>query len=415
MKAEIINIGDELLIGQVVNTNASWMAQELNLSGFEVSRVVVIHDKREDILDALNTAAAHADIILLSGGLGPTSDDITKQTLCEYFDTKLIFHEASYKNIERLFGSRGIVISEINRQQAELPENCKPLLNSQGTAPGMLFEKNGKVFISLPGVPFEMKMLMTVQVIPELIERFKATEIIHRTINTTGIGESSLADEIKEWESSLPEYIKLAYLPAPGIVRLRLSGQGADRDNLIKEIAFYEKKLQKIIPEYIFGYDDETLEVVLGKLLIEKNLTISTAESCTGGYIAHRITSVSGSSRYFKGSIVAYSNEIKNSILSVPFNTIEKYGAVSSEVVSLMAEKARQLLNSDVSIAVSGIAGPEGGTPEKPVGTVWIAIATNNGTNTFQYLFGDNRERNIIRTGAAAMHLMIREIKKNKK
>lgn len=412
MKVEIINIGDELLIGQIVNTNASWMAQELNEAGFEVGRISVVHDTREDILSSLVNAESRADIILLTGGLGPTRDDITKHTLCEYFNTTLVFHEESYKNVERHFAVHGMAVSELNRQQAELPANCKPLLNEQGTAPGMLFEKNGKVFISMPGVPFEMKILMTVHVIPELIARFKVSSIVHRTINTTGIGESALAEKIKEWELSLPEQIKLAYLPSPGIVRLRLSGKEKDREILTKEIFSFEKKLKKIIPEFIFGYENETLEEVAGKLLVKNNLTVCTAESCTGGYIAHRITSVSGSSRYFKGSVIAYSNEIKNSILQVPYQTIEKYGAVSSEVVSLMAENVRQLLKCDVSVAVSGIAGPEGGSPEKPVGTVWIAIATKKETKTFHFIFGDNRERNIIRTGNAAMHMMLREIEK---
>ncbi len=414
MKVEIISIGDELLIGQVINTNASWMAQELNLSGFEVSHISIISDKKEEILESLRYAENRNDIILITGGLGPTRDDVTKHSLCEYFDTTLIFNEESYKNIERLFATRGYVISEINRQQAELPANCKALLNSQGTAPGMLFERNGKVFIAMPGVPFEMKMLMTIHVIPELISRFNAPSIVHRTINTTGIGESALAEEIKEWELSLPEYIKLAYLPSPGMVRLRLSGIGENQLSLVNEISLLENKLQKIIPQYIFGYDSETIEEVLGKALCDNDLTICTAESCTGGYIAHRITSVSGSSRYFKGSVIAYSNDIKTNILKIPNKTIEKHGAVSREVVTLMAENIRKLMKCNISVAVSGIAGPEGGTPDKPVGTVWIAISTENETQAFQFVFGDNRERNIIRTGAAAMHLVLKEINKIK-
>lgn len=414
MKVEIISIGDELLIGQVVNTNASWMAQELNLAGFKVSRVTSISDRSEEITKTIRAAESRCDVILITGGLGPTNDDITKKTLCKYFNTKLVFHEESYKNIVRVFSTRGNVISEVNRQQAEIPENCKPLLNSQGTAPGMLFEENGKVYVSMPGVPFEMKILMTVHVIPELISRFKPVSIIHRTINTTGIGESALAEMIQTWELSLPAHIKLAYLPSPGLVRLRMSGEGNDKIQLQKEIANLEKKLLKIIPQYVFGFDDQTLEQVLGSLLSDSDLTISTAESCTGGYIAHRITSVSGSSRYFKGSVIAYSNDIKNALLHVPFKVIEKYGAVSAEVVTIMAENARKLLKTDFSVAVSGIAGPEGGTDEKPVGTVWIAISSAKETKTFHRIYSHNRERNIICTGALAMHFLINEIKNSK-
>lgn len=410
MKVEIINIGDELLIGQVINTNASWMSQQLSFSGFDVCRVVVIPDKREDILDALNSATSRADIILLSGGLGPTRDDITKYTLCEYFNTRLVFHEESYKNIERIFAARGMAVSELNRQQAEVPEKCIPILNVQGTAPGMLFEQNGKIFISLPGVPFEMKKLMSDYVIPELSTRFNLPAIIHHTINTEGIAESTLADTIKEWELSLPGHMHLAYLPSPGIVRLRITGVGPDKEVLITEIASFEEKLGKIIPEYIYSYNDEALEEVLGKALLNKGYSLCTAESCTGGYIAHRITSVPGSSRYFKGSVVAYSNEIKNSVLDIPLEILEKHGAVSREVVSLMAENARKLLKSDVAVAVSGIAGPDGGTPEKPVGTVWAAVSSPKGTFEKKFLFGDNRERNIVRTGNSALHLILKNI-----
>jgi nicotinamide-nucleotide amidase len=395
MKTEIISIGDELLIGQVINTNASWMAEQLKLAGIEVIRITTISDTGEEIRSSLREASSRADILLLTGGLGPTKDDITKSTLCEYFDTKLVFHQPSYDQIEKLFGDRGYTISDVNRQQAYIPDNCTPILNENGTAPGMRFEKDGKIIISMPGVPFEMKGIMTDFVLPELSKKLNGHKILHKVVLTQGVGESFLAETISDWESSLPAHMKLAYLPQPGIVRLRISGSGPEMDTLEQELDEKISQLEKLIPELIFGYGEDTLEAILGKVLLEKGKTISTAESCTGGYIAHLITSIAGSSSYYKGSVVAYANEVKMDMLGVKEETLIAHGAVSEETVKEMAAGAIKRFNTDYAIAISGIAGPDGGTEEKPVGTVWIAVAGPSGTFAKKYLFGKNRQRNI--------------------
>jgi nicotinamide-nucleotide amidase len=406
MKAEIINIGDELLIGQVVNTNASWMASELDKAGIKTVRISAIADDKDDIVNALNQASDRADIILISGGLGPTKDDITKKTLAEYFNSDFYFHKPTFEQIKIIFEARKIPLTEINRQQAEIPEKCTPLINKNGTAPGMWFEKEGKVFVSMPGVPFELKPMMSEQVIPKLQKKFRLGIIYHKTVMTTGIVESVLAAKIEAWENSLPENIKLAYLPQPGIVRLRLSAAGNERDKLENEVEKYCKQLNSIIPEAIFGYDDITLEEVVGKLLAMQNKTVSTAESCTGGYISHLITSIAGSSRYFKGGVISYSNEIKINQLGVPPEILEEKGAVSKEVVEAMAVGVKERFKTDFSVAVSGIAGPDGGTPEKPVGTVWIAVAYENGIISELFHFGEHRGRNIRRSALAALNML---------
>jgi nicotinamide-nucleotide amidase len=406
MKAEIINIGDELLIGQVVNTNASWMAAELNKAGIKTVRISAIADDKEDIVQALNQASQRADIILVSGGLGPTKDDITKKTLAEYFDSGFYFHEPTYQQIKKIFEARKIPLTETNRQQAEIPEKCIPLKNKNGTAPGMWFEKGGKVFVSMPGVPFELKPMMSEQVIPKLQQKFNLGIIYHKTIMTTGIVESVLAEKIEAWENSLPANIKLAYLPQPGIVRLRLSASGKDRKKLEKEVEKYCMRLKTIIPEAVFGYDDITLEEVVGKLLAVQNKTVSTAESCTGGYISHLITSIAGSSAYFKGGVISYSNEIKIKQLGVSPEVLEQNGAVSKETVEAMALGVKERFGTTCSVAVSGIAGPTGGTPEKPVGTVWIAVAYNDGIISELFHFGEHRGRNIRRSALAALNML---------
>ncbi|MEI6822535.1 MAG: competence/damage-inducible protein A [Bacteroidota bacterium] len=411
MNVEIISIGDELLIGQVVNTNASWMATELNLSGFNVNKISTISDKKQAIIQSIDEAFASSDIILITGGLGPTNDDITKYTLCEYFDSKLIFNEESYENINRLFATRGFVITELNRKQAEVPDKCKVIINKNGTAPGMWFQKDGKVLVSMPGVPFEMKAMMSESVIPELTKNNKS-KIVHHTILTTGAGESFLADLIKDWEAELPEHINLAYLPQAGIVRLRLSAYGFDKNKLEEEIALYHQKLNKLIPDLIFGYDDDTLQSVIGKILKAKSKTLATAESCTGGYIAHLITSIAGSSDYFKGSVVSYANEIKTDVLGVKQDTLINYGAVSEQTVAEMAFGAIALLKTDYAIAISGIAGPDGGTNEKPVGTVWIAIAYGQNVSTKKFQFGNHRGRNIELASNAALNILRKELLK---
>jgi len=410
MKTELISIGDELLIGQVINTNASWMAQQLNRIGMDVIQITVTSDDNQSIVTTLSEAAQRADIILITGGLGPTNDDITKQTLCDYFNTRLIFNEEAYQNVQTIFKLRGFKVTEVNRKQAEVPENCTIIPNPNGTAPGMWFEKDDKIYVSMPGVPFEMKPMMSDFVIPKLALRFSSDAIIHKTILTQGMGESFLAEKIKHWEDALPPHIKLAYLPQPGIVRLRLSARGNDKQQLQKEMAQHVHQLKFLISDLIYGYDEDTLEEIVGKLLKEKGLTLATAESCTGGYIAHRITSIAGSSAYFKGAVVAYANEIKENILKVNHETLMKFGAVSEQTVSEMAENARQLLNSNYAIATSGIAGPDGGTTEKPVGTIWIAVATPAHTIVQQFHFGDERNRNIVRATATAFNMLRKEL-----
>lgn len=410
MKAEIISIGDELLIGQVVNTNASWMAVELNLAGIDVVQISSISDDGNHIKSAIKEAEARADIVLLTGGLGPTKDDITKKVLMEYFNSKTIFHEPTYNHIIELFGKRNYPLSEVNRLQAELPDNCIILPNRVGTAAGMWFEKGDKVVVSMPGVPFEMKTLLTEQIIPRLKTKHKTPFIYHKTIMTTGIGESMLAEKIEEWENNLPINIKLAYLPQPGIVRLRLSAIGTDENAVKIEIEKHSDLIKTYVPEAIFGFNDISLEVVVGDLLKEKGLTVSTAESCTGGYIAHLFTSIAGSSAYFNGSIVSYSNEVKIEQLSVDAKDIEKYGAVSQEVVEQMAKGVREKLHTDYAIATSGIAGPDGGTEEKPVGSVWIAIAGKSGVKSKLFHFGEHRGRNIRRSALWAMNMLRLEL-----
>lgn len=406
MKAEIITIGDELLIGQVIDTNSAWMARELNIIGISVEQITSIADNHEQIIKTLAEASERADIILMTGGLGPTRDDITKIALCDFFKTHLIFDQISFENIERIFNLRGYPMSELNRKQAEVPASCEALCNEHGTAPGMWFRRNGKIFVSLPGVPFEMKALMTGHVLP-MLKPLSGKVILHKTILTQGVGESFLADKIKDWETSLPPYIKLAYLPQPGLVRLRLSATGSIKETLQAEIDKQTKILYSLIQDYIFGEDEDSLEEIIGKLLKEHNLTIATAESCTGGYIAHLVTSVPGSSAYFKGSIVSYSNEVKISVLGVNPITLSEFGAVSRETVVEMAEGVMKRLNSDCAVAVSGIAGPDGGSEDKPVGTVWIAVITPyHGTVTKKFLFGEHRERNVRRSGLAALDML---------
>ncbi|MCK9204589.1 MAG: competence/damage-inducible protein A [Bacteroidales bacterium] len=411
MKVEIINIGDELLIGQVINTNAAWMAEQLDLSGFPVRLVTVVRDCHEQILETLQEAEKRSEVVLISGGIGPTNDDITKKTLCEFFQARLVFDEEAFRDIEIFFALRGLHVTELNRQQADIPEGCISLPNKIGTARGMWFEKQGghnknSIFVSMPGVPFEMKEMMINEVIPRLQKKFHPPFLYHKTALTQGIGESFLAAQIEAWENKLPENIKLAYLPQPGIVRLRLSGSGNNEQRVRQQVNTALKELEAQISDYIFGYDEDTLEEIVGKLLLEKGKTLATAESCTGGYIAHLITSVPGCSGYYRGSLVAYSNEIKESLLFVSPNILKKEGAVSEETTMEMAVAAQTQFDADYVIATSGIAGPEGGTVEKPVGTTWIALATPDEVFARKYLFGDSRERNIRRTALQALNML---------
>jgi len=410
VKVEIITIGDEILIGQIVDTNSAWMAMELNKCGFELAQITSIHDDEEHIIESLGLALNRADVVLFTGGIGPTNDDITKQTLAKFFNTKLIFDESVLQNIERIFANRpNLVLNELTRAQAMVPEDCTVIQNTVGTAPITWFEKVGKVIVSMPGVPYEMKQAMSFEIIPRLQHYFKTPVLIHKTVQVYGYSESALALKIADWENELPDYISLAYLPNSGVVKLRLSGLLDDVLALQFSINQQVDKLSQLLGVAIVAYEDISIEELVGNLLRSKGLMVATAESCTGGNIAHKFTLIPGSSEFFKGSVVAYSNEIKTNVLQVSTEDLEKVGAVSQAVVEQMAEGVRKLLKSDVSIATSGIAGPAGGTAEKPVGTVWIAVSSANETISSEFRFGSLREQNILRATQAAL-LMLKEI-----
>lgn len=417
-EAEIITIGDEILIGQIVDTNSAFIATQLNMNGISVKQISSVSDDRAHIIKALEEAKERADIILITGGLGPTKDDITKKTLCDYFNTTMRFDEEVYEDVVKIFTAYGKEVTPINRLQAEVPEICTTIRNENGTAPGMWFDIEGKVFVSMPGVPYEMKAMVLNQIIPKLKERFKLPAIVHKTVLTQGIGESHLSDLIAGWEDTLAQdSIKLAYLPSPGMVRLRLSTKGADVKQLNFVVDNRIEELKLLISEYIYGYENfgeatESLEQIVGNLLRTKKQTISTAESCTGGYISHLITKVAGSSDYYIGSVISYSYSIKETELNVNKKILETQGAVSQPVVEQMARAIREKYKTTYSIAASGIAGPGGGTVEKPVGTVWIAIATPEKVFSEKFLFGTNRERNIQKTANAALNMLRKELEK---
>jgi len=410
MNAEIITIGDEILIGQIVDTNSVWIANELNSIGIDVIRKSSVSDSKSEIIKAIDYAKNSADIILLTGGLGPTDDDCTKDALADYYNVELIENSDVLNHISELINKRSGFLNQRNINQAKVPSNCKVIPNSIGTAPGMWFNDGNKKIISMPGVPFEMKEMMSKFILPELKKANTNDYIIHKLVLTQGLPESKLAETIESWENNLPEEIKLAYLPSPGIIKLRLSARGTNQEYLQTQISKQISLLQEIIPDYICGYDSEQLEDVIAKLLLTKGITLSIAESCTGGYISHLITSISGSSAYFKGSIIAYSNEIKENILNISKSNLEAYGAVSKQVVEEMAIHVRELFNTDFSIATSGIAGPTGGSQEKPVGTIWIAIADKNGVISLKYIFGDNRFRNIQRASLTALNMLQKRV-----
>lgn len=406
MKAEIITIGDEILIGQIVDTNSAWMAVELNSIGVNIAQITSISDDPEHLVEALNNASKRADIVLITGGLGPTKDDRTKSVLINYFNTKLVLNEPTLNHIVNYFKIRNLNIIELNKEQAMVPECCDVLSNPVGTAPGMWFEKDGIIYVSMPGVPFEMKQLMTDHVLPRLKKLSTHESIVHKTIQTIGIAESKLSNMLEEWEGNLPAHIHLAYLPSPGLIRLRLSAFGDDEESLQKEVDNQVEKLNAIIPESIYGYGDDTIAEVTGRLLRERKQKLSVAESCTGGYISHLITSISGSSKWFKGSVVAYSNESKINLLEVSESSLSTYGAVSESVVRQMAENVKIAMNTEYGIATSGIAGPDGGSDEKPVGTVWIAVSGPNETIAKVFQFSNNRERNIQRASVTAINML---------
>lgn len=409
MLAEIITIGDELLIGQIVDTNSAWIGQQLNLIGVKVHQITSVSDNREHILTALKEASERVQLVLITGGLGPTKDDITKNCLCEYFNTSLVFNEKAYEDVEYLFRIRGREVTPINRLQANLPANATLLSNKVGTAPGMWFDEKEVVYVSMPGVPYEMKFLMETEVLPRVKEKFHTPFILHKTLLTQGIGESFLSELIADFEDNLPAHIKLAYLPGAGMVRLRLSAIG-EEDNIKKEMNVLVADLAIRVKEYLFGFDEQTIEEVLGKLLLEKGLTISTAESCTGGNVAHLLTSVPGSSAWYMGSTVTYSYKSKSDILGVSVDLINKCGAVSEEVVLAMVESVKKKFGTDCAIATSGIAGPGGGTPEKPVGTVWIGIALPGRIFAKKVILGDNRLRTIQVASETALNMLRKAI-----
>ena len=412
INASIITIGDELLIGQVIDTNSAWMAQELNKSGIAVTRRVAVGDNGNDITGALDEEGKHAAIILITGGLGPTSDDITKPLLCKYFNGNMVVNEDALKNVKYLFEKVfKRPLTDVNLKQAEVPDCCTVIRNKRGTAPGMWFEKDGKIFVSMPGVPNEMQGMMK-EVIEKLKERFELPVIIHKTLLTAGIGESMLAEKIKDFEAALPPHIKLAYLPNYGMVRLRLTGSGYDKQVIEKEILSQFDTLKSLSKEYLVTDEDEPLDKYIGKLLLAKNQTMGTAESCTGGYIAHLVTSHPGSSKYFKGSVVSYDNEVKQNVLNVSKEILETAGAVSEQTVTEMLKGALDVLKTDYAVAVSGIMGPDGGTEGKPVGTVWIAVGSfdkirrTTKQQTLKLDLRFDRMRNIQVTAMTALNLL---------
>ncbi len=410
MKAAIITIGDEILIGQTVDTNSAWIGSELSKSGFDVCRIISVHDAKDDILYALNELLGKTNVVLITGGLGPTSDDITKPVLCEFFNTQLVENTQVMGMIEEMMKRRNNPMNENNRKQALVPDSCKVLTNATGTAPGMWFEKDGTIYVSMPGVPHEMKYIMTEHVLPELNKRFTSQIILHRNIMTYGTFEARLAEILTDFELGLPTNIKLAYLPSSGVIKLRLTAKGDNLEKLLGQISHQIDLLYKTIPEFIYGENEDPLEKVIGNLLIEKKQTVCSAESCTGGEIAHLITSIPGSSCYFLGSVVAYSNSVKSAVLNVPDDIISMYGAVSEEVIKLMADETRKLLKADYCIATSGIAGPEGGTDAKPVGTLWMAVSSEKRTIAEKRVFGTERQTNIKRFSLAALNLLRKQI-----
>lgn len=407
INVEIISIGDELLIGQTINTNASWMGARLADNGIKVSHVVTISDTWDAIITSLKDAQKRSQVVLITGGLGPTKDDITKQVLCSYFDTTLILDEQVLEHVESFFIKRNRPMLETNKMQAMVPEACEVLFNEQGTAPGMWFEKEGTIFVSMPGVPYEMKYLVDTHVLPRLIERFPVKKLIQKTYLTQGIGESFLAERLRDWENQLRgEGLDLAYLPSPGMVKLRISSSSGDQSRVV----FYGEELKKMIPVYLYGEEEDSLPEVVGRLLQSKGQTVGTVESCTGGSIMASLTSVSGASNYVLGGLITYSNELKMQLAHVRSETLDRFGAVSEETVLEMAAGGKKVLGVDWSISVSGIAGPLGGSDEKPVGTVWIAIDGPSGKISRKFLFGTDRQRTVQMTVLTALNLLRCEI-----
>jgi nicotinamide-nucleotide amidase len=406
IKAEIITIGDEILYGQITDTNTQWISAELDKIGIKTIRKSSVGDTEEAILGIFEESSNRADLVIVTGGLGPTKDDITKKTFCKFFNSELIDHPQAKIDVTAYFEKRGYVLSGTNKSQYQLPSNATYIQNTMGTAPGMWFEQNGVVYISMPGVPYEMKGLMTLSILPKLQEHFKTPVIFHKVIRTVGIGESYLAEMIENWEDALPENIKLAYLPSMGNVKLRLTGFGEDLQVIENQV---EKQFQQVFPtiqKFVYGYGNDELEEVIGRILTERKETISVAESCTGGYLAHQFTKVSGSSAYFMGGIISYDNDVKINQLGVKPETLQNHGAVSEQTVIEMSENVRKLMKTTYGLATSGVAGPNGGTPEKPVGTIWIAISSEKEIITKQLTLGGFREQNIHLTAINILNLL---------
>jgi nicotinamide-nucleotide amidase len=405
---EIITIGDELLIGQVIDTNSAWMAVELNKAGWDVQYKTTVGDNEKDILDAFEKAFSRASIVLVTGGIGPTKDDITKKTLCKYFNTPLIFDEATLKTIEEVVGGLHRAMNELTKTQAYVPENCTVIQNRMGTAPVTWFEKEGKILVSMPGVPYEMKWAMHNEIVPRLQKMFSSSgSIQHQAFWVKNYSESMLALHLESFENELPPSVKLAYLPTSGLIRLRLTGKGADEADLKREMKMQRDKLLALLSGNIVSEEDDALESILDKILKEKRLTLGVAESCTGGKLASLFTAIPGCSEYFKGGAVSYSNEAKSNILGVSSTDIDRYGAVSQPVVEQMARGAQRIFQTDCAIAISGVAGPGGGTPEKPVGTVWIAVVYKGKCRSQKFHFSQNRESNILRASNCSMTMLL--------
>lgn len=409
--AEIITIGDEILIGQVVDTNSAWLGKILSKNGISVRQITSISDNKEELKFALDNASKRADLILITGGLGPTKDDLTKHTLCEYFDAKLVRHQPSLDIISSIFERYNRPLLSVNICQADVPDSCEVMLNEQGTAPGMWFEKEGIAYVSMPGVPYEMYYMFEDKVLPKIRDFFNLPTILHKTIITAGIGESFLAEIIADVEDTLPSYIKLAYLPRLGQVRLRLSAYGENEVALEEQLQLIQTKISDLIEDHIVSFEDISLEEAVLTELIDQGKTVSTAESCTGGFIAHLLTSIPGSSKVFMGGTVSYSNDLKIAQLGVKPESIANFGSVSKQVAIEMAQGALQNFKTDYAISCTGIAGPDGGSDEKPVGTVWIAIATLEGTIAKKFSFGNKRIQNIERTAMAALTILFKKIK----
>ena len=415
MKATIVTIGDEILIGQIVDTNSGFIANSLDKIGVEINEMISISDDKAHILDTFAALQNKVDLVIITGGLGPTKDDITKKTFCDYFDDELIVDKAVEKHVVELIERvMNRAASQINRDQALVPSKCTVLHNQVGTAPGMWMKKENTVFISLPGVPYEMKYIVEHEIIPKVIREYERPFIIHKTILTYGQGESIVAERIEDWENNLPEFIKLAYLPAPGRVRLRLSARGTDKEELEAALAENVKSLDLLINDIIVGFDDgETIEVVVGKMMIKQNKTLSTAESCTGGKIAQVLTAIAGASSYFKGSVVSYGTEVKIDVLGIPESLINEYSVVSREVVSAMALSIKKMMKTDYAIATTGNAGPSKGDSNAEIGTVFIALATPSEIIVEEFNFGQPREKVIDRAVIKSLELLQKEILKN--